>query len=94
MWCGRVSPGVVWCHVVWYGAVGYRAIGLPVWLVEGCVGCLAGRVVWQLRLFAGCLGGWGTLCGVCTMWCYVHQSIGSFEGISNFTAKNPAAVVC
>ena len=38
MWCGHVSCGLVWCHVVWCGVVGYRAIGLPVWLVEGCVG--------------------------------------------------------
>ena len=69
MWCGLVSCGVVWCHVVWCGVVGYRAIGLRVWLVEGCVGCLAGRVVWQLGFFVGCLAGWGTLCGVCTLWC-------------------------
>ena len=48
MWCGRVSCGVVWCHVVWCGGVGHRAIGLPVWLVEGCVGCLAGGLFGSL----------------------------------------------
>ena len=71
MWSGRVSCGVVWCHVVWSSVVGYRAIGLPVWLVEGCAGCLASGVVWQLGLFVGCLAGWGMLCGVCTLWCLV-----------------------
>ena len=50
MWCGRPSCGVVGCHVVWCGEVGYRAIGLRVWLVEGCwllgrLGCLAAWVV-------------------------------------------------
>ena len=34
------------CHVVWCGGVRYRAIGLPVWLVEWCVACLARWVVW------------------------------------------------
>ena len=66
MWCGLVSCAVVWC-----GAVGYRAIRLPVWFVEWCVVCLAGWVVWQLGLFVGCSPGWGTLCGVCTLWCLV-----------------------
>ena len=75
MWCGRVSCGVVWCHVVWCGVVGYGAIGLPVSLVEGCVGCLAGWVVWQFGLCVGCLAGWGTLCGVCTLWCYVPYDV-------------------
>ena len=45
MWCGLVSCGVVSC-----GVVGYRAIGLPIWLVEGCwllgtLGCLEAWVV-------------------------------------------------
>ena len=69
MWCGRMSCGVVCCHVVWCGVVGYRVIGLAVSFVEGCVGCLALGVVLQLGLFVGCLVGWGTLCGVCTLWC-------------------------
>ena len=67
--CGRVSCGVVSSYVVRCGVVGYRAIGLPVWLVEGCVGFLAGWVVWQLGLCVGCLASWGPRCGVCTLWC-------------------------
>ena len=43
--------------MVWCGVVGYGAIGLPVWFVEGCVGCLAGGVVWQLGLLGVGLGG-------------------------------------
>ena len=58
-----VSCGVVWC-----GVVGYRAIWLPIWLVEWCVGCLARWVFWPLGLFVGCLACWGMLCGVCTLW--------------------------
>ena len=66
MCCSLVSCGVVWCD-----AVGYRAIWLPVWFVEGCLGCLAGWVVCEPEpgLFVGCLAGWGMLCGVCTLWC-------------------------
>ena len=52
--------GVLCFHVVWLVA-----------LVEWCVGCLAGWVVWQLRLFVGCLAGCGMLCGVCCMLCAV-----------------------
>ena len=78
MWCGRVSCGVVLCHAVWCGMVGYRAKGLHVLLVEGCVGGLAGWVVWELGLFVGCLAGWGTLCGVCTLWCYVLYAVVCF----------------
>ena len=63
MWCGQVSCGVVWCQVVWCGVMRYRAIGLSVWLVEGCVGCLAGGVVWQLGLLGVWLG--GARCVVC-----------------------------
>ena len=63
MWGGRVSRGVVWCQVVCCGVVGDRVIGLPVWLVEGCVGCLAGGVVWQLGLLGVSLG--GAHCVVC-----------------------------
>ena len=66
--CHVVWFGVMWCGVVWCGVVGYRAIGLPVWLVEWCVGCLAGWVVWHLGVFVGCLAGWGMLYGVCTLW--------------------------
>ena len=48
------------CHVVWL-----------VWLVEWCVGRLAGRVVWQLGFFDACLAGWGMLYAVCNLWCVV-----------------------
>ena len=59
VWSG--SCGVVGCHVVWCGDVGYRAIALDFWLVEWCVGRLAGWVVWQLGVFARCSAGWGML---------------------------------
>ena len=70
MSCGLVLRGDAWC-----GVVGYRAIGLPVWLVDWCVACLAGWVVWQLGLFVGCLAGGGMLRGVCTMWCVVPYAV-------------------
>ena len=56
----KVPCGVLCFHVVWL-----------VGLVEWCVGCLAGWVVWQLRLFVGCLSGCGMLCGVCNVLCGV-----------------------
>ena len=48
------------------------------WLVAGCVGCFAGWVVWQPGLFVGCLASWGTLCGVCTLWCWVPYAVVCF----------------
>ena len=60
LWSHDVRCGVLCFHVVWL-----------VWLVEWCVGCLAGWVLWQLGLFVGCLAGWGMLCGVCTLRCLV-----------------------
>ena len=65
-----VSWGVVWC-----GVVGYLAIGLAIWLVEWCVGCLAGWVIWKLGLFVGCLACCGMLCGVCTLWCVLWYAV-------------------
>ena len=62
-WSHDVRCGVPCFHVVWL-----------VWLVEWCVGCLAGWVVWQLGLFVGCLAGWGALC--CCMLCDV-MSVGT-----------------
>ena len=56
MWCGWVSCGVLCCHVVWCFPVGNRAIGLPVWLVEWFVACVAGWVVWELGLFSWLFG--------------------------------------
>ena len=44
LWSHDVPCGALCFHVVWF-----------VGLVEWCVGCLAGWVVWQLRLFVGCL---------------------------------------
>ena len=58
LWSHDMPRGVLCFHVVWL-------VGLVGW----CVGCLAGWVVWQLRLFIGCLAGCGMLCGVCTLWC-------------------------
>ena len=36
---------------------------------------LGSWVVWQLGLFAGCLAGWGMLCGVFTLWCVVPCAV-------------------
>ena len=77
MWCGRVSCGVVWCHVVWCGVVGYRAIGLPVLLVEGCVGCLAGGIVWQLGLWGVCCAHPVLLGAVCCCVLFDVMSVGT-----------------
>ena len=64
LWSHDVPCGVLCFHVVWL--VGW---------VEWCVGCLSGWVVWQLRLFVGCLAGCGMLCGVCTLWCVLWHYV-------------------
>ena len=64
LWSHDVRSGVLCCHVV-------RLF----WLVEWCVGCLAGWVVWQVGLFDACLAGWGMLCGMCTLWCVVPCAV-------------------
>ena len=56
LWSHDMRCGVLCFHVVWL-----------VCLVEWCVGCLAGWLVWQLGLFVGSLGcvvfaHWGVWC--------------------------------
>ena len=65
---------MLWSHDVPYGVLCFHVVWL-VGLVGWCVGSLAGWVVWQLRLFVGCLAGCGMLCGVCTMWCVLWHSV-------------------
>ena len=49
--CGVLCCNVVWAGVMWCGVVGYRAIGLAVWLVEWFVGYLFAMVCCYVGLF-------------------------------------------
>ena len=75
MVCCTVWGGsVLWSHDVPYGVLFFHVVWL-VGLVEWCVGCLAGWVVWRLGLFVGCLARCGMLCGVFTLWCVVLYAV-------------------
>ena len=65
---------MLWSHDVPCGVLCFHGVWL-VGLVEWYVGCLAGWVVWQLRLFVGSLAGCGMLCGVCTLRCVVLYAV-------------------
>ena len=74
VFCTMWGGSVLWSHDVPCGVLCFHVVWL-LGLVEWCVGCLVGWVVWQLRLFVGFLAGCGMLCGVSALWCVVLYAV-------------------